>query len=137
MTTQQKTWVVNPKSRPKSPVPKMTKERLDKLAHELIEEEFRPRYVKQPRKNDKFNYIADIYTKWVRNCFYFCAEYRSPCLDDRSAKYEMKFARLEYLSSGKYILSYQRHNGQWWETDHNISAPKALRIISGGAWFTP
>lgn len=79
----------------------MIKERLGKLAHELIEEEFRPHYVKQPRKNDKFNYIADIYTKWVRNGFYFFAEYRSPCLENRSAKYEVKFARLEYLSSGK------------------------------------
>ena len=112
-------------------------ERLTSLATELIDKELKKRYVKHRLKNQNFNYIADIYTKWSRNCFYFCAEYRSPDPDDRPSTFEMKFARLEYLSTGKYILSYMRHNGKWWETDRNISASKALEIISEGGLFIP
>lgn len=107
------------------------------LASEFIEEELRPRYVKRRRKNEKFNYLTDIYTKWSRNFFYFCAQYCSPDTDDMRSRFEMKFARLEYLSTGKYILSYQRHNGQWWETDRNISQSKAFQIIEEGGLFIP
>lgn len=136
MTKQKKTWVVNPRST-KSTVPELTKERLTKLAGALIDEVLRPTYVKRRRKNEKFNYLANIYTKWSKNFFYFCAEYRSPDPEDKPSKFEMKFARLEYLSARKYVLSYQRHNGQWWETDRNISASEALKAISGGGLFMP
>ncbi len=136
MAKQEKTWAANPK-RPKSTVPELTRKRLTSLASELIEEELRTRYVKRRRKNEKFSYLVDIYTKWSRNFFDFCALYRSPDPDDRPSEFEMKFARLEYLSTGKYILSYQRHNGQWWETDRNISQSKALQIINEGGLFIP
>ncbi len=136
MATHKKTWVANPK-RPKSTVPEMTRKRLANLADKLIEEELRPCYVKRRRKNEKFSYIADIYTKWSRNFLYFCAEYRPPEPDTVPSKFEMKFARLEYLNTGKYILAYQRHNGQWWETHRNISQGEALQVIGEGGLFVP
>ena len=136
MTKQKKTWVVNP-SHPKAGVPELTKKKLASLASELIEKDLKPRYVKRRRKNEKFNYITDIYTKWNRNYFYFCAKYRSPESEESPSEFELKFARMEYLSTGKYVLAYQRHNGKWWETDRNISQSKAIQLVSEGGLFVP
>ena len=136
MAKPAKTWVVNSK-RPKSAVPELVKKRLANLASELIEKELRARYVKRRHKNEKYNYLADIYTKWSRNFFYFCATYRSPEQGAMPQEFEMKFARLEYLGTGKYNLSYQRHNGQWWETDRNVSQARAFQLINEGGLFIP
>ena len=136
MAKQLKTWALNPKQT-KANVPKATKEKLTKLANKLVEEKLKLRYVERPRKNQKINYVSDIYTKWVRNFFYFCAQYQSPEHNVRVQTFETKFARLEYLATGKYILSYQRHNGKWFETDRQISQAKALQVISNGGLFMP
>lgn len=133
---QQKTWVFNPKY-PKIKVPDLVKKRVSTLADKLIDEDLRPSHVKRRRKNEKFNYIIDIYTKWVGNYFYFCALYKVPDPKASISEFEMKFARLQYTSNGRYFLAYHRHTGQWWETDKNISIARALETIKEGGPFTP
>ena len=133
---QEKTWVYDPKPK-KSAVPEATKNRLSELAAEIIKTDLFPQHVKPARKNDTFNYIVDIYTKWYRNYFYFCAKYHCPGPNALSPYFETKFARLGYLASGKYELAYQRHNGQWWVTNDAISAANAMKEIKEGGLFTP
>ncbi len=121
MAKQKKIWGFNPKG---AKVPDSTKSKMSDLAARIIEKDLKPQYIKSRRNNKKFNYIEDIYTKWHRNFFYFCAKYISPGENSIAPEFESKFARLEYLSTGKYNLAYLRHTGQWWEVEKNISQKK-------------
>lgn len=136
MTKQLRTWMVDTKLH-KAAVPDVTKKRLDKLAIDLIAEELKPTYIKPRRKNDKSDYLADIYTKWSGNFFYFCAKYLSDRSEVMRRDYEMKFARLEYQKNSTYSLSYLRHNGKWWKTNRGLTPAEAFRIISEGGLFSP
>jgi hypothetical protein len=90
---RQKMWVYSP---PKLKVPDSVKAELGKKATELINTVLKPEHVKPPPKNAKWNYIVDIYTKWHRNYFYFCAKYACPGPNALSPYFETGFARLEY-----------------------------------------
>lgn len=132
MAVQRKTWVVNPLAN-KSDVSERRKENLSRLGDQVVEAELKPQHVKRPPKNYKLNYIVDIYTKWQRDCFYFCAKYSNS--DGRD--FNMNFARLEALSSGKYDLAYLRHTGKWWVVGKNISAKTAIDLVREGGIFEP
>jgi hypothetical protein len=131
-----KTWVYAPKKE-KVKISDNVKERVKKRADEFIESVLKPKHVKTPRKNAKSNYIIDIYSKWYRQCFYFCATYHCPEENAISPSFETNFARLEYLPGGSYTLAYLRHNNKWFEIDHNISLDKAFRKIEDGPHFIP
>jgi hypothetical protein len=60
------------------------------------EAELKPEHIKPPPKNAKWNHIVDLYTKWHRKYFYFCAEYACPGPSAMSPYFEMGFARLKY-----------------------------------------
>jgi len=77
--TDEKTWIYSP---PKPKITDAVKKRLETKATELISTVLKPEHIKPPPKNARWNYIVDIYTKWNRNYFYFCARYAypDPCL---------------------------------------------------------
>jgi len=72
---RQKAWVYSP---PKPNVPYSLKVEVEAKAMTLVNEILKPEHVKPPLKNAKWNYIFDLYTKWHRNYFYFCAKYACP-----------------------------------------------------------
>lgn len=136
MIRTKKTWAYNSKkARPK--VPEKIKNKLNELSAEFIEKELKPRYISPRRKHETFNYIIDIFTKWHQNYFYFCAKYCSPDKNSLSATFNTKFARLEYLPSGKYNLCYMRHTGQWWETEKRITQNESFKQIKEGGLYLP
>jgi hypothetical protein len=131
-----KTWVYAPK-KTKTKISEDVKERVKKRADQFIESVLKPEYIKPPPRDTESNYIVDIYSKWYRQYFYFCATYHCPGDNAISPTFEINFARLEYNPGGSYILSYMRHNNKWFALNGNISLEKAFREIEDGPYFIP
>jgi hypothetical protein len=135
---RQEMWVYSP---PKPKVPDAVKVELEAKGTELINTVLKPEHVKPPPKNAKWNYVVDIYTKWHRNYFYFCAKYACPGPNAMSPYFETGFAHLEYAGSvgrkSRFNLSYMRHTGKWWEIQHGLSLEQCLAEIREGGLFHP
>jgi hypothetical protein len=135
---RQKTWVYSP-TKPK--VPDAVKVGVEAKAMALVNDILKPEHVKPPPKNAKWNYIVDLYTKWHRNCFYFCAKYVCPGPNALSPFFDTGFARLEYSGGvgrqSRFNLSYMRHTGRWWEIRHGLSLEQCLAEIRVGGLFHP
>jgi len=134
MAERQKIWVYNPQRQPK---PKAVRIDLEPKANELVDSIIKPMHVKPPREEEQFNYIVDIYTKWYRNYFYFCARYRCPGPNAIPPFFEAKFARLEYIGNGRFNLSYMRHTGKWWEIYPELFLEECLAAIRDEPHFLP
>ncbi|MGD9973924.1 MAG: hypothetical protein AB7S77_12765 [Desulfatirhabdiaceae bacterium] len=117
MATRKKMWTYSPPkpTREKSKVPEEIKLYLQEKSEEIVEKIFKPKYLKPIPEEQTLNHIVDIYTKWYRNCFYFCVKYRCPP-DSYSSFFESKFVKFEYLGDEKFQYSYMRHTGQWLPT---------------------
>lgn len=109
MPKRRKMWVYSPPKQPKPKVPESVKMDLEKKAKALVETVLKPTYMEPLPEETRFNYIVDIYTKWYRSYFYFCAKYHSPGPNAISPFFE------EVCSSGIYWkwpfqpLLYERH----------------------------
>jgi hypothetical protein len=122
-------------SKPK--VPDNVRQDVEKKANELVDTFLKPNYVKPPPEDNQFNYVADIYTKWYRNYFYFCSTYNSPGPYAISPSFEDKFARLEYVRHDRYNLSYMRYTGQWWLLYQGYSLEDCFNAIKDEPHFQP
>jgi len=135
---RQKICVYSP---PKPKVSGIVKVELEAKATELIDTVLKPEHIKPPPKNAKWNHIVDLYTKWHRNYFYFCAKYACPGPNAMSPYFEMGFARLKYTGSiggqSRFDLAYMRHMGRWWEIMHGLTLEQCLAEIREGGLFDP
>ena len=110
---------------------------LKEKADGIIENVLKPEHIKPPPTDNDFNYLVDIYSKWYRNYFYFCAKYNCPSPNAISPSFERKFARMEYVGNERFNLSYMRHTEQWWEIYQELTMLECLKLISEGAHFMP
>jgi hypothetical protein len=135
---RQKIWVYSP---PRPKVPDAVKVELEAKATELINTVLKPEHAKPPPKNPKWNYIVDLYTKWHRNYFYFCAKYACPGPNAMSPFFDTGFARLEYTGrvgrQSWFNLSYMRHTSKWCEILNGLSLEQCLAEIREGGLFHP
>jgi len=136
MAKRQKMWVYSPPKPPKPKVPESIKEEVERKGNELVESTLKPK-IKPPSKDQRFNYLVDIYTKWYRNYFYFCGKYCSPGPNALSHYFELKFARMEYVGGNRFNLSYMRHTGKWWEIYEGLSLTECLKAIRDEPHFMP
>jgi hypothetical protein len=137
MAKAQKGWYFSP---PKPTAPKVSakvKAYLQQKADELVETVLKPKHVKSMPEDYQFNYIEDIYTKWYRHYFYFCAKFHVSGPHAMVPFFETKFARLEYVSENSFNLAYMRHTEQWFEVYTNLSLDKCLEIIQNESLFHP
>ena len=129
--------------RPRSPrkvslkVPESVRVQVQRAADALIQSVLKPTHVKPAPKDPQFNYIVDIYAKWHRSYFYFCAVYRCPFPDRLSEFFESRFARLEYAGDGAFNLSFMRHTGQWLELFANLTLEECLESIKSEPHYLP
>jgi len=137
MTKARKTWVFSPPKQPKPKVPDAVMTNVDAKANDLIETVLKPSHIKPPSGDERFNYIVDIYSKWYRSYFYFCAKYACPGPNAISPFFETKFARLEHIGHERFNLSYMRHTGQWWEIYTELSLDESLDAIRDEPHFLP
>jgi hypothetical protein len=138
MAKIRKTWVYSPPKPPTPKAPESVKVKVTQTANELVETILKPRHIKPPPKDDHFNYIVDIYAKWYRHYFYFCAKYAVPGPNVLAPFFEAKFARLEYVGGiDRFNLSFMRYTGEWVEIYPNISLAKCLTAIKDESFFHP
>lgn len=137
MAAGRKVWTYSPARQPKPKVPDGAKAEVEAKAREVIETVLKPGHIKPPPEGEGFNYVVDIYTKWHRNYFYFCSQYRCPRPNAISPFFEVRFARLEYLADDNYNLSYMRHTGQWWEIYRDLSLEECLAAVRDEPHFLP
>lgn len=132
---QQKRWVYSP-GKPRSiKVPETLRAKVTHKAQELVETVLKPRYVQPAPENPQFNYIVDIYTRWYRHFFYFCAKYCVPGPNSIEPYFESKFARLDYVGDERFNISYQRHNKEWMTIYTDLSLDECLAAIKDDPWF--
>lgn len=137
MTKSRKMWACRPPKPPAPKVPVSVKADAQQKANHLVETTLKPQHIKPPPEGDHFNFIVDIYPKWYRHYFYICAKYCSLGPDAMSPDFETKFARMEYVGTNRFNLSFMRHTGEWIEIYPNFSLDKCLAAIKDDPWFVP
>jgi hypothetical protein len=96
----------------------------------------KPKYL-EPPDDDRFDYIADLYGRWYRHYFCFCANYNSPGSNAIAPFFAAKFARMEYAGRGRFNLAFMRYTGQWVELFHDLSFDNCLSEIRDNPMFQP
>lgn len=135
--SKKKVWMFAPPKPEKAKVPGKTKIEVKKICDGFIETVLKPLHIKPPPRNKEYNYLADIYSKWHQCYFYFIAIYNSPSPNAISPSFEVKFARLQYMSNNKFNLSYMRHTEQWLELFEDLSLEECLENIKEMPHFLP
>ncbi|MGI8565738.1 MAG: hypothetical protein ACR2LZ_04560 [Pyrinomonadaceae bacterium] len=130
-------WVYSPPKPPKPKVPEALKAEVSEKATQLIESTLKRTYIKQPPKDNRFNYVVDLYTKWYRSYFYFCSKYACPGPSAISPFFESRFARMEYVGNNKFNMAYMRHTGEWLEVLEALPVDECIAAISDGGYFQP
>jgi hypothetical protein len=137
MAKPRKAWLSSPGKKPKVSLPGTVKDELETKATDLIGSVLKPKHVKPPPKNARFNYLLNITTKWLGSKCYLVSFYRSPGPHAVSPTFESKFARMEYVGNSKFALSFMRHTGQWIELYDAITVDECLKAIKDDPWFQP
>jgi hypothetical protein len=133
----QRRWVYAPRKPTPPPVPEALKAEVQARANELVETHLKPTYVEPPPKDERWNYIIDIWAGWHRSFFRFGSTYASPGPNALSPTFESPFARMEYVGGSKFNLAYMRHTGKWWEVARGLTAEECLGMIRDGGIFQP
>lgn len=137
MNRRQKNWFFHPQKPPRPKVPENVKLEVETKAKELIESFLKPEHIKPPPEDLHFNYIVEIYTKWYRSSFYFCAKYACPSPHAISPFFDTKFARMEYVGEDLFNLSYMRHTEKWFEIFQGLSTDECLEAVKDYPHFLP
>jgi hypothetical protein len=132
-----KMWVFSPPKAAKPAAPAGLKAEVEAKATALVSDYLKPQHVKPPPKDDRFNYIIDIGTKWHGNAFYFFSTYACPGPNALSPTFESRFARMEYIGMNRFSLSYMRHTGKWDEVLTGLTVEQCLKSIRDDPWFQP
>jgi hypothetical protein len=132
-----KTWMLpTPTQRTaKAPVSASIKADLEAKATKLVEGVLKPRYVKPPPEEPRFNYIIDVWIKWLGSTLYFGATYACPGPTAITPSFETKFARMEHNGGGRFALSYMRHTDKWFRLFPSLTVNECLDQIENGFWF--
>lgn len=138
MNKRQKAWGYNPPKPTKPKAPEALKAEVEAKATELVNTVHKPMHIKPPPKNHQFNHITDIYTKWYRSYFYFCATYAVPGPNAIAPSFESKFARIEYVGEQRFNLSYMRYTEEWVEIRQGLTLAQCIiAAIKEGEAFAP
>ena len=131
-----KMWIYSPPKSSKPKVPDDLKAELTGKAEPLLQE-WRPKYIKAPPPGYQFNYIIELYSKWFRSYFYFCAKYACPGPTALSPSFEARFTRPEYVGDRQFNVAFMRHTGQWVETEQGLTIDQSLRSIREDGFYQP
>ena len=133
-------WVYDPKLARKNNRGKMEellKREIETKAKALVEIDLKPTHIKPPPKDCQWNWLTDIYTKWYRHYFYFCARYDCYGENVLMPFFETKFARLEFIGDKKFALAFMRHTDEWVEIYDALTLDECFEAIKTDNWFQP
>jgi hypothetical protein len=131
-----KTWIFNPNKQPQQ-VLEQVKLQVSEKVDLLVQHVLKPRCIKPPPKDKRFNYTVDIFTKWHRQYFYVNGTYHCPGPNRSSPTFETSFVRLEYVGDGRFNVAYMRHTGKWWQIFSGLTLRKCLEIMEKNPIFFP
>lgn len=137
MAAKRKAWTSRLAKKSTSSVPDTLKAEVEAKASDLIANVLKPKHIRPPQEDERFNYITDIGWKWYRNYFYFFSTYASPGPNALSPTFESKFARMEYIGGSKFALSFMRHTGEWVGIHDGLSVDECMKAIRDDPWFVP
>ena len=137
MAKQRKAWMVSAEKKPKASLPGTLKDEVDTKARELIETALKPKHIQPPPEGNQFNYITEITIKWLGSKCYFISTYACPGPNAISPTFDSKFARMQYLGSGKFALYFMRYTGEWVGLYEALSVDECMKAIQDDAWFVP
>ena len=126
---KKKTWMLPTPKKAKASLPESIKADLEAKAKKLVKDVLKPRYVQPPPNDARFNYITDVWIKWVGSTLYFGATYACPGPNAISPSFETRFARLEHVGGGRFTLSYMRHNDKWFRLPGILTADECLDAV--------
>lgn len=132
---QQKMWVYSPGKPKPGAVPATLKAEVERRGQALVETVLKPRYVQPAPEKPEFNFVVDVYTRWYRHFFYFCAKYCVAGPNPIQPYFESKFARLDYIGGDRFNLSFQRYNEQWMTIYTDLSLDECLTAVKDDPWF--
>lgn len=118
-------------------MPDALKAQVEAQATALIEGVLKPACIEPPPKDERFNYLIDITTRWHGAFFYFIAAYASPGPNAISPTFESPFTRLEFAGQGRFHLEYMRHTGKWCQVYPGVTLDDALQTIRDEGLFQP
>jgi hypothetical protein len=137
MAKPREPWNIRPSKKSVS-VTAALKTEVETKAKDLIERVLKPKHVLPPKKDERFNYVTDIWAKWYRNYFYFISLRTCPSPRALSPTFESKFARMEPLGGGKFALYFMRHTGKEWVGIFDaLSVDECMKAIEDDQWFVP
>jgi len=128
-------WVLSTPKKAKAPLPESIKADLDAKATKLVEGVLKPRYVTPPPKDARFNYVTDVWTKWIGSALYFGATFACPGPTAMFPSFETRFARMEHAGGGRFAISYMRHTDKWFRLSWNLTADECLDAIKNDCHF--
>jgi len=102
----------------------------------LIEEVLKPRFLPVIRPTE-FNYPVDICGKWHGTRYRFIQRYRSGFPENLGEEFDAPFARLDWISPGRFDLQWHRHTGEWFCLHRGLSLTEALNTIIADALLHP
>ena len=137
MARRRNPWEIRPQKKPKAMLPDSLKADVVAKAAALIENVLKPRHVRPPAKDERFNDIIDIGAKWYRNYFYFFSTYACPGPNALAPTFETNFARMEYLGNATFALYFMRHTGEWVGLYDALTVDECLKAIEDDPWFAP
>ena len=133
-----KQWVWSPSSRASGPtLDAATRSEVQAKARELIDAVLKPKHVKPPPEDGRFNYLTDITLKWHGSTLFLVAVYACPGPNALSPSFESRFARLKPAAGGRFDLDFMRHTGQWVPLYQGIALDQCVEAIRDDPWFTP
>jgi hypothetical protein len=110
---QPKRWVYSPCPKASGPTLDATaKARVEAKVRELIDEDLKPKHVKPPPQDARFNYVTDILPSWHGSTLFVVAVYACPGPNAISPTFETRFARIRPAGVGRFDLSFMRHTGK-------------------------
>lgn len=130
-----KKWEISKSKIIKTKVTASVKEDVSKIASALVNGVLKPQHIKPKLDNLYFNHLVDIFLKWRGSSLYFCATYNSYEENAISPSFDVKFARLTYVSDDKFNLSYMRHNDKWFELHAALTGQECCDAIKNEPYF--
>jgi hypothetical protein len=95
------------------------------------------RMVKPSPKEQRFNYLIDISTKWHRQFLYVNGTYFCPGPDQGSPTFDTGFVRLHYLGVDQFNVASMRHTEKWWQIVSGMTLKECLNAIEINPIFFP
>lgn len=126
-------WVRSPFPKPR--IPDAVKAEATQRAQALVDTVIKPKFVREPPDDPRWNYIVDVWLRWYHSSLYFCTTYCCPGPDALSPSFEARFARMEFAGQNRFHLAYMRYTGEWITLYRALPITACLDAIRDDPWF--